>query len=120
MRIATAKQTYQRTRRCSIRACSGSGCCSWQTTVRTRRCSIRMRAALLFPAAALALFPFVADAYWLYLAWFHQRPPGSDPTGYTGLVGLSAAFMGLGAYTVAVLAAAGHAGAAQPAGSRRG
>ena len=64
---------------------------------------------LLFLAAALALFPFVADAYWLYLACLVAINVASATglnilTGYTGLVSLGqAAFMGLGAYTVAVL-----------------
>ncbi len=63
--------------------------------------------ALLF--AALVAFPFVADAYWLYLACLVAIHVASATglnilTGYTGLVSLGqAAFMGLGAYTVAVL-----------------
>ncbi len=57
----------------------------------------------------LALFPFVADAYWLYLACLVAINVASATglnilTGYTGLVSLGqAAFMGLGAYTVAVM-----------------
>ncbi|KAG1246414.1 hypothetical protein G6F68_014649 [Rhizopus microsporus] len=60
-------------------------------------------------AASLALFPFVADAYWLYLACLVAINVASATglnilTGYTGLVSLGqAAFMGLGAYTVAVM-----------------
>jgi branched-chain amino acid transport system permease protein len=59
--------------------------------------------------AWLALFPFVADAYWLYLACLVAINIASATglnilTGYTGLVSLGqAAFMGLGAYTVAVM-----------------
>ncbi len=57
----------------------------------------------------LALFPFVADAYWTYLAGLAAINVISATglnilTGYTGLVSLGqAAFMGVGAYTVAVL-----------------
>ncbi len=60
-------------------------------------------------AAALLLFPFVASDYWLYLACLVAINVASASglnilTGYTGLVSLGqAAFMGLGAYTVAVL-----------------
>lgn len=60
-------------------------------------------------AVALLLFPFVADEYWLYLACLVAINIISATglnilTGYTGLVSLGqAAFMGLGAYTVAVL-----------------
>ncbi len=59
--------------------------------------------------ALLALFPFVADDYWLYLACLVAINTASALglnllTGYTGLVSLGqAAFMGLGAYTVAIL-----------------
>jgi len=60
-------------------------------------------------AAALVAFPFLADEYWLYLACLIAINVASASglnilTGYTGLVSLGqAAFMGLGAYTVAVL-----------------
>jgi len=63
--------------------------------------------AVLF--VALVGFPFVADEYWLYLACLVAIHVASATglnilTGYTGLVSLGqAAFMGLGAYTVAVL-----------------
>ncbi|HMN65511.1 MAG: branched-chain amino acid ABC transporter permease [Burkholderiaceae bacterium] len=58
---------------------------------------------------ALVAFPFVANDYWLYLACLVAINVASATglnilTGYTGLVSLGqAAFMGLGAYTVAVL-----------------
>jgi branched-chain amino acid transport system permease protein len=57
----------------------------------------------------LCAFPFVADEYWLYLACLIAINVASACglnilTGYTGLVSLGqAAFMGLGAYTVAVM-----------------
>lgn len=60
-------------------------------------------------AAGVAAFPFLADEYWLYLACLVAINVASACglnilTGYTGLVSLGqAAFMGLGAYTVAVL-----------------
>ena len=60
-------------------------------------------------ALALIGFPFFANAYWLYLACLVAihiiSAMGLNVlTGYTGLVSLGqAAFMGLGAYTVAVL-----------------
>src|SRR5690554_4296651 len=60
-------------------------------------------------ACALVAFPFLANEYWLYLACLVAINIGSATglnilTGYTGLVSLGqAAFMGLGAYTVAVL-----------------
>lgn len=60
-------------------------------------------------AAGLVAFPFVADEYWLYLACLVAINIASTTglnllTGYTGLVSLGqAAFMGVGAYTVAVL-----------------
>ena len=60
-------------------------------------------------AALLVLFPFMASDYWLYLACLVSINVASATglnilTGYTGLVSLGqAAFMGLGAYTVAVL-----------------
>ncbi len=59
--------------------------------------------------AALVLYPFLANDYWLYLACLVAIHVASATglnilTGYTGLVSLGqAAFMGLGAYTVAVL-----------------
>lgn len=58
---------------------------------------------------ALVAFPFVANDYWLYLACLVAINVASATglnilTGHTGLVSLGqAAFMGLGAYTVAVL-----------------
>ncbi len=58
---------------------------------------------------ALLAFPFVASEYWLYLACLVAINIASTIglnvlTGYTGLVSLGqAAFMGLGAYTVAIL-----------------
>lgn len=58
---------------------------------------------------ALCAYPFVASEYWLYLACLVAINIASTTglnilTGYTGLVSLGqAAFMGLGAYTVAVL-----------------
>ncbi|MFT3953233.1 MAG: branched-chain amino acid ABC transporter permease [Piscinibacter sp.] len=57
----------------------------------------------------LIAFPFVASEYWLYLACLVAINVASTMglnllTGYTGLVSLGqAAFMGMGAYTVAVL-----------------
>lgn len=57
----------------------------------------------------LLLFPFVASEYWLYLACLVAINIASTMglnilTGYTGLVSLGqAAFMGLGAYTAAIL-----------------
>ncbi len=62
-------------------------------------------------AALLVLFPFVANEYWLYLACLVAINVASATglnilTGYTGLVSLGqAAFMGLGAYTAAILQA---------------
>lgn len=67
------------------------------------------KAWLVVLAAALVLFPFFAGSYWLYLACLVAINVASASglnilTGYTGLVSLGqAAFMGLGAYTVAVL-----------------
>jgi branched-chain amino acid transport system permease protein len=61
--------------------------------------------------ALLLLFPFMAGEYWLYLACLVSINVASASglnilTGYTGLVSLGqAAFMGLGAYTVAILQA---------------
>ncbi len=60
-------------------------------------------------ALVLVAFPFVASQYWLYLACLVAINVASATglnilTGYTGLVSLGqAAFMGLGAYTVAIL-----------------
>jgi len=60
-------------------------------------------------ALLLVAFPFFANSYWLYLACLVAIHVASATglnilTGYTGLVSLGqAAFMGLGAYTVAVL-----------------
>ncbi|HLR77625.1 MAG TPA: branched-chain amino acid ABC transporter permease, partial [Burkholderiaceae bacterium] len=60
-------------------------------------------------AGALIAFPFMADEYWLYLACLVAINIASATglnilTGYTGLVSLGqAAFMGIGAYTVALL-----------------
>jgi branched-chain amino acid transport system permease protein len=67
------------------------------------------RAWLAVLLAALAVFPFLANDYWLYLACLVAIHTASATglnilTGYTGLVSLGqAAFMGLGAYTVAIL-----------------
>nr|WP_316640468.1 branched-chain amino acid ABC transporter permease [uncultured Roseateles sp.] len=67
------------------------------------------RAWVAVAAVLLLGFPFVADEYWLYLACLIAINIASACglnilTGYTGLVSLGqAAFMGLGAYTVAVL-----------------
>ena len=61
--------------------------------------------------ALLVVFPFLADDYWLYLACLVAINVASATglnvlTGYTGLVSLGqAAFMGFGAYTVAILQA---------------
>ncbi len=70
----------------------------------------RTQKAWLAAGAALALlFPFLASDYWLYLACLVSINVASATglnilTGYTGLVSLGqAAFMGLGAYTVAIL-----------------
>lgn len=60
-------------------------------------------------AAALLVYPFMANDYWLYLACLVSIHVASATglnilTGYTGLVSLGqAAFMGLGAYTVAAM-----------------
>lgn len=60
-------------------------------------------------ALTLLAFPFLASDYWLYLACLVCINVASATglnilTGYTGLVSLGqAAFMGLGAYTVAIL-----------------
>ncbi|MDD2711567.1 MAG: branched-chain amino acid ABC transporter permease [Simplicispira sp.] len=64
---------------------------------------------LAVAAALLVLFPFMASDYWMYLACLVSINIASATglnilTGYTGLVSLGqAAFMGLGAYTVAIL-----------------
>ena len=64
---------------------------------------------LAVASALLLLFPFMASDYWMYLACLVSINVASATglnilTGYTGLVSLGqAAFMGLGAYTVAVL-----------------
>ena len=64
---------------------------------------------LAIGAALLLLFPFMANDYWLYMACLVAINVASSAglnilTGYTGLVSLGqAAFMGLGAYTVAIL-----------------
>jgi len=71
----------------------------------TQRCWL----GVLF--TALVCFPFLANAYWLYLAGLVAINVVSVTglnilTGYTGLVSLGhAAFLGLGAYTVAILEA---------------
>jgi branched-chain amino acid transport system permease protein len=67
------------------------------------------RGWLVVLALALILFPFVANQYWLYLACLVAINVASATglnllTGFTGLVSLGqAAFMGVGAYTVAIL-----------------
>jgi branched-chain amino acid transport system permease protein len=59
--------------------------------------------------AGLVAFPFVADGYWIYMGCLVAIHVASATglnilTGFTGLVSLGqAAFMGVGAYTVAVL-----------------
>ncbi|MBB4015160.1 branched-chain amino acid transport system permease protein [Chelatococcus caeni] len=64
---------------------------------------------ILLACAAAVLFPFVASPYWLFLACLCAINVASATglnilTGYTGLVSLGqAAFMSVGAYTVAVL-----------------
>ncbi|HYE39931.1 MAG TPA: branched-chain amino acid ABC transporter permease, partial [Ramlibacter sp.] len=71
--------------------------------------SATQKAWLAAGAALLVLFPFAANDYWLYLACLVAINVASATglnilTGYTGLVSLGqAAFMGLGAYTVAIL-----------------
>jgi branched-chain amino acid transport system permease protein len=73
--------------------------------------SATQKAWLGIGAALLVLFPFAANDYWLYLACLVSINVASATglnilTGYTGLVSLGqAAFMGLGAYTVAILQA---------------
>jgi len=69
------------------------------------------RAWVAILAAGLVVFPFVAGEYLLYLACLVAINVASTTglnllTGYTGLVSLGqAAFMGVGAYTVAALQA---------------
>lgn len=71
--------------------------------------SVTQKVWLGVGTAALLLFPFAASDYWLYLACLVAINVASACglnilTGYTGLVSLGqAAFMGLGAYTVAVM-----------------
>ena len=66
---------------------------------------------LVVAVALVLIFPFVANDYWLYLACLVSINVASATglnllTGYTGLVNLGqAAFMGLGAYTVAIMQA---------------
>lgn len=66
---------------------------------------------LAVAGALLLLYPFMASDYWLYLACLVSINVASATglnilTGYTGLVSLGqAAFMGLGAYTVAIVQA---------------
>jgi branched-chain amino acid transport system permease protein len=89
MRIGTAKETYLADE------------ALFDTAVQRRW--------LLAFLAVLALFPFVASPYWLYLGCLVAINVASATglnilTGYTGLVSLGqAAFMGVGAYTVAWL-----------------
>jgi len=89
MRIGTAKQTY--------------------AADQALFDSVTQRAWVGVLVLALVAFPFVADGYWLYLACLVAINIASATglnilTGYTGLVSLGqAAFMGIGAYTVAVL-----------------
>lgn len=67
------------------------------------------RAWLGILGCLLVTFPFVANQYWLYLACLVAINVAAGTglnilTGYTGLVSLGhAAFMGVGAYTVAIL-----------------
>ncbi|MBT9504857.1 MAG: branched-chain amino acid ABC transporter permease [Burkholderiaceae bacterium] len=89
MRIGSAKQSYT------------ADAALFDTA--TQRAWVGVAAVLLLG------FPFIADEYWLYLACLIAINIASSCglnilTGYTGLVSLGqAAFMGLGAYTVAVL-----------------
>lgn len=89
MRIATAKATYQQD----------------EALLDSRTQYFWVGMLLL----SLLAFPFFADEYWLYLACLVAINIASATglnilTGYTGLVSLGqAGFMGLGAYTVAVL-----------------
>jgi branched-chain amino acid transport system permease protein len=67
------------------------------------------RLSLTLLVAGLAVFPFAADGYCLFMACMVSINAASATglnilTGFTGLVSLGqAAFMGVGAYTVAVL-----------------
>ncbi len=67
------------------------------------------RLGLLIFFAVLAAFPFIAGPYWVYLACLAMINAASATglnilTGFTGLVSMGqAAFMGVGAYTVAWL-----------------
>lgn len=89
MRIATAKESY------------AADAALFDTPTQ--------RAWAIGAAAMLALFPFIAGEYWLYLACLVAINVASTMglnllTGYTGLVSLGqAAFMGVGAYTAAIL-----------------
>ncbi|MBA2961685.1 MULTISPECIES: branched-chain amino acid ABC transporter permease [Ramlibacter] len=89
MRIGTARQTY------------AADAALFDTPTQ--------RAWLAVLAVALLGFPFLASEYWLYLACLVAIHILSATglnilTGYTGLVSLGqAAFMGVGAYTVAIL-----------------
>jgi branched-chain amino acid transport system permease protein len=89
MRIATAKTSY------------AADAALFDTSTQ--------RAWAGFGLLVLVLFPFVASEYWLYLACLVCIHIISTMglnllTGYTGLVSLGqAAFMGLGAYTAAIL-----------------
>ena len=89
MRIATARQSYR----------------ADEALLTTRP----QRAWMAVLLAGLALVPLVLDNYWLYLACLVAINVASATglnilTGFTGLVSLGqAAFMAVGAYTVAVL-----------------
>ncbi len=89
MRIGTAKQTY------------AADAALFDTPTQ--------RAWAVGGLVLLALFPFVANEYWLYLACLVGINIASTMglnllTGYTGLVSLGqAAFMGLGAYATGIL-----------------
>jgi branched-chain amino acid transport system permease protein len=89
MRIGTARQTY------------AADAALFDTPTQ--------RAWLAVLVVALLAFPFLASEYWLYLACLVAIHILSATglnilTGYTGLVSLGqAAFMGVGAYTVAIL-----------------
>ncbi|MFZ5679202.1 MAG: branched-chain amino acid ABC transporter permease [Pseudomonadota bacterium] len=67
------------------------------------------RVMLLLLFAGLVVFPFLADQYWIYLACLVAiHIVGTTGlnilTGYTGLISVGqAAFMSVGAYTVAIL-----------------
>ncbi|MEI7496045.1 MAG: branched-chain amino acid ABC transporter permease [Betaproteobacteria bacterium] len=71
--------------------------------------SASQRAWISIFLLSLVAFPFMVDEYWLYLACLVLINIASTSglnvlTGYTGLVSLGqAAFMGFGAYTVAIL-----------------